>query len=175
MKKWLVTGLVILMLAGLAASAGWWLPPLLAFVGANTDLIQGLTDLVQLILWGFTGLATIVGLWRSTRSGQSLPPVKRSMKSTVTASGRATVASQHGVAGGQMAVGRDHYGDVIIIAEPQQLWQMMGRSQLPEDLRQTTQKYLEYLVDRYLYLDFKGMGVNDRVPLRLPLVEMYVP
>jgi formylglycine-generating enzyme required for sulfatase activity len=45
----------------------------------------------------------------------------------------------------------------------------------PAELRQATQHYLAYLVDRYLYLDFKGMGVSDRVPLRLPLVEMYVP
>ena len=27
----------------------------------------------------------------------------------------------------------------------------------------------------YRYLDFRGMGISDRVPLRLPLLEMYVP
>jgi len=43
------------------------------------------------------------------------------------------------------------------------------------DLRQATERYLAHLVDRYRYLDFKGMGVSDRVPLRLPLGEMYVP
>ena len=35
--------------------------------------------------------------------------------------------------------------------------------------------YLEYLENRFRYLDFKGMGVYDQVPIRLPLVEMYVP
>ncbi len=40
---------------------------------------------------------------------------------------------------------------------------------------QTTEKYLAALVDRYHYVDFRGMGVSDRVPLRLPLLEMYVP
>jgi formylglycine-generating enzyme required for sulfatase activity len=42
-------------------------------------------------------------------------------------------------------------------------------------LEQITQPYLAHLVDRYRYLDFRGMGVSDRVPLRLPLLEMYVP
>ena len=35
--------------------------------------------------------------------------------------------------------------------------------------------YFKYLEDRFRYLDFKGMGVYDRVPIRLPLLEMYVP
>lgn len=43
------------------------------------------------------------------------------------------------------------------------------------DLARTERLYLEYLADRYRFLDFKGMGVSDRVPLRLPLLEMYVP
>ena len=44
-----------------------------------------------------------------------------------------------------------------------------------DDLLHATERYLRHLVDRYLYLNFRGMGVSDRVPLRLPLVEMYVP
>lgn len=44
-----------------------------------------------------------------------------------------------------------------------------------EQLRKATQQYLELLLNRYRYLDFRGMGMADRVALRLPLVEMYVP
>lgn len=44
-----------------------------------------------------------------------------------------------------------------------------------EKLRKATQQYLELLLNRYRYLDFRGMGMADRVALRLPLVEMYVP
>jgi len=44
-----------------------------------------------------------------------------------------------------------------------------------KDLRAVTAAYLKFLEDRHRYLDFKGMGVSDRVPLRLPLLEMYVP
>jgi formylglycine-generating enzyme required for sulfatase activity len=43
------------------------------------------------------------------------------------------------------------------------------------DLTKATGVYLNYLVERYRYLDFKGFGVSDRVPLKLPLLEMYVP
>jgi formylglycine-generating enzyme required for sulfatase activity len=35
--------------------------------------------------------------------------------------------------------------------------------------------YLQYLVDRYQFLELKGMGVHDRVPLQLPLLDLYVP
>lgn len=43
------------------------------------------------------------------------------------------------------------------------------------DLTAPTRIYLKYLVDAYQYLDLRGMGVADRVPLKLPLLEMYVP
>jgi len=42
----LVTSTLVL----LAISGHWWLPPLLTFVGINSDLIQGIEALVQLIL-----------------------------------------------------------------------------------------------------------------------------
>lgn len=50
-----------------------------------------------------------------------------------------------------------------------------GPSDAAPDLSQATERYLAHLVDRYRYMEFKGMGVSDRVPLRLPLVELYVP
>jgi len=36
-------------------------------------------------------------------------------------------------------------------------------------------KYLDHLYTRYRVLDFKGMGMADRVPLQLPIEQMYVP
>ncbi len=35
--------------------------------------------------------------------------------------------------------------------------------------------YLTFLSELFRYLDFRGMGVDDRLPLRLPLLETYVP
>jgi tetratricopeptide (TPR) repeat protein len=67
MKKWAITGLVVVILAALVASVSWWLPPVLRFVGANTDLIQGLESLVQLVLVAATFLTALVSLWRTQK------------------------------------------------------------------------------------------------------------
>jgi len=57
-----------------------------------------------------------------------------------------------------------------------QIVNQLSSPQLSEaDLRQATERYLQYLVDRYQYLDLKGMGISERVALRLPLLEMYIP
>jgi formylglycine-generating enzyme required for sulfatase activity len=37
------------------------------------------------------------------------------------------------------------------------------------------ERYLLHLLDRYRYLEFKGMGVVDRVPMKLALQDLYVP
>ena len=44
-----------------------------------------------------------------------------------------------------------------------------------EQIETLTRRYLEFLINQYRYLDFQGMGMADRVALRLPLTEMYVP
>lgn len=56
--RWWRPLVLILVLIVLAGSTRWWLRPFFTFVGANTDLIQGLTDLVQLVLW--LGAAAVV-------------------------------------------------------------------------------------------------------------------
>jgi len=147
-KRWFVPALFTIGLIVLAVAARWWLPPLLTFVGAHTDLIQGLTDLVQLLLWIGAAVVVLAGLWRGWRTKTDT---------------------------GLVAAGQDAYGNVILVADPDLLWQAIRRRPPAQDLRQATERYLAHLVDRYRYLDFKGMGVSDRVPLRLPLVEMYVP
>ena len=62
-----------------------------------------------------------------------------------------------------------------VIADPEELWQYLQQKPPATDLREATEAYLKHLVDKYQYLDFRGMGVSDRVPLRLPLTQMYVP
>ena len=44
-----------------------------------------------------------------------------------------------------------------------------------QDILVATEKYLIYLMQRYRFLEFKGMGMSDRIALQLPLAEMYVP
>ncbi len=129
MRKWLITGLIVVTLIGLGASVRWWFTPLMAFVGANTDVIQGLTDLLQLGLWAASLLVIVIRLWYPQPSDQS-----------PSSSGPPTQTK-------------------------------LGNKQL----RQVMARYGEYLLDRYRYLEFRGMGVSDKVPLHLSLVELYVP
>lgn len=80
-----------------------------------------------------------------------------------------------------VAVGRDVHGNVTIInpaagpASSREVLRWLGRGLPSEEIERATGRYLRYVVDRYRYLSFKGMGVSDRVPLRLPLLEMYIP
>ncbi len=80
-----------------------------------------------------------------------------------------------------VAVGRDVQGNVIIInsaAGPisaEEVLRLLGRERAPEELKRATDRYLQYLFDRYLYLTFRGLGISDRIPLKLPLLEMYIP
>ena len=67
-KKWIVILLIAILLGLLAMTAPQWLPPLLSFVGANTAVIQGLTALVQLLLWAAAAIMLAVGWLRGRRS-----------------------------------------------------------------------------------------------------------
>lgn len=76
MKRWIPLLVIVAALMLLALSAGWWLPPFLDFVGANSDVIQGLTDLVQLALWIGAAVVGLVGWWQ-TRRGWVFAPVDK--------------------------------------------------------------------------------------------------
>lgn len=106
--------------------------------------------------------------------------LEKELGSSVSATG-SVVATDGGTAAGQIAVGNDVQGNVIYLAsgagpmEAERVLRWLGKEKAPEELTKITDHYLHYLVERYRYLDFRGLGVSDRVPLRLPLLEMYVP
>ena len=94
--------------------------------------------------------------------------------------GGARAEGQTAVAAERVAVGHDVKGDVIVIdasagAQAEPILRALGRGKEPADLAKPTAEYLELLVQQYRYLDFRGMGVSDRVSLRMPLLEMFVP
>lgn len=95
--------------------------------------------------------------------------------------GDGAVATNRGTAAGKgsVATGGNVYGDVanyyIDIRFVEQLLAKIGGPPPEPDLTLATKRYLEYLVDRYRYLEFKGMGVTDRLPLQLPLLDLYIP
>ena len=52
---------------------------------------------------------------------------------------------------------------------------VQGTALSSHDLKEARKFYLNYLIERYQYLELKGMGVSDRVPLKLRLQDVYVP
>jgi formylglycine-generating enzyme required for sulfatase activity len=99
----------------------------------------------------------------------------------IQAQGEAVVAAQGAVAAREVAVGRDVHGNVVIIntgvgpVDAAQVLRWLGQGRPSQNVQAVTRLYLEHLVERHRFLDLRGMGVSDRVPLRLPLLEMYIP
>jgi formylglycine-generating enzyme required for sulfatase activity len=99
----------------------------------------------------------------------------------IQAQGEAVVAAQGAVAAREVAVGRDVHGNVVIInpgfgpVDAAQVLRWLDQARPSRDREEATRLYLEHLVERHRFLDLRGMGVSDRVPLRLPLLEMYIP
>ncbi|MBE2294417.1 MAG: SUMF1/EgtB/PvdO family nonheme iron enzyme [Phycisphaerales bacterium] len=97
------------------------------------------------------------------------------------AGAQGVIAQDESVAAHHVAVGRDVNGNVIVInvnaarMDPDRLARAIAFQEPSVDFTRATAAYLDWLWDRYRYLDFRGMGIADRVPLRLPLLEMYVP
>ena len=99
----------------------------------------------------------------------------------VTASDSATVAQGEGAtAAREVAIGGDNKGKIIVInaaagvPDVEELRRLLDE---PDDaeLEAATRRYLEILVEQHRYLELKGFGISDRVPLGLPLLEMFVP
>ena len=83
-------------------------------------------------------------------------------------SGDASVAVQGDVSDSTIV-----HAQTVVIAD--RFWRGLQPALPAPDLKQATASYLTYLIDRHNYLSLKGMGVSDRVPLRLALLEVYVP
>ncbi len=146
LKKWLLSGALVLALVLLALSASWWKPRLLDLAGTQSAWVSGLVNLVQITLW-IVGLATAVfNVLRGAR--QTVPPAPPNPP-----------AIQHLVAAPEAAAFLRQFG----VGAP------------PPDLEEAARIYLQVLVDTYRHLDLRGMGISDRVALQLPLLEMYVP
>ncbi len=70
----LLVAVLCLGLAALALYQASWLPPLLAVVGANSELIQGVQALAQLVLWIGAAAAVFAYLLGRSRPGESAQP-----------------------------------------------------------------------------------------------------
>ena len=65
------------------------------------------------------------------------------------------------------------HGKTIVLAD--RFWRDLQPALPPDKIKEATAAYLTYLTDRHYYLSLKGMGVSDRVPLKLRLLDLYVP
>lgn len=173
MKRWLVVIALVILLAAAALTVKVWLPPLLTFVGANTDVIQGLESLAQLALWAMAVIVGVAGYLRG-RQSQPSPQPEPVPTRTINTGGGIYVEGDVKTAGGDF-VGRDQNIN-ITLAQSAQAFLGPLRPKLSKDsLQKATEAYFNTLLDRHRYLNMKGMGVSDRVPLKLPLLDLYIP
>ncbi|MCX6032995.1 MAG: SUMF1/EgtB/PvdO family nonheme iron enzyme [Chloroflexi bacterium] len=169
MKRWIVLIVVVLFLVALALTVRWWLPPILAFVGANSDLIQGLEAALQLTFAAVAAAVAVIGYLRGRREKQT--PVVQIDQGDKTVEAR---AKDSGMAvSGDVSDSTLINANVVVVADR---WlRTLRRGASPEALRRATEEYLRYLLDRHRYLNLKGVGPAERIPLRLPLLDLYVP
>ena len=77
---------------------------------------------------------------------------------------------------GQAIAQQNVAGNVLnFFTDPDLLRRLFGQPKPPAARRKALQAYLTFLHDRHRFADFKGMGVANRVPLRLDLADLYVP
>jgi len=75
-KRWPFL-LFLIILIGVGVSFHWWFPSLMGFVGANSDTIQGLSDLIQIIIWVGSAVLFWFGLLRKPKEAQIYSPRER--------------------------------------------------------------------------------------------------
>ncbi len=160
-------------------SARLWLPALLRFTQVNSELIQGLEALVQLLLLaGGAGLA-LLGLRGSRRPAPAPTQIDTGggafVGGDVSTGGGPFIGRDSIVTGGGNITSIHVERDLVIGAAGDLVKDARPGAADPVALRRATEAYLNYLLDRHRYLQLKGMGVHDRVPLQLPLLELYVP
>ncbi len=75
--------------------------------------------------------------------------------------------------GGGDFIGRDL--NLIVAQSASEILRVLRPPISKEAVQNATEAYYHALLDRHRYLSLKGMGVSDRVALRLPLLDLYVP
>ena len=183
-----------MLLVALGLTVRAWSPVLLAFVGANTDLIQGLQAGLQMLFWLGAVVLAVFGYLRgkprlpqpSSAPLQHGPGPKPLVAQEMTGDGvqvARDMKAEDVIVGTKIGRQVNSVGgvyiesDVTVVAgqSAERILQTLRPRASGKDLRQATEVYYQALLDRHLYLNMKGMGVSDRIPLRLPLLDLYVP
>ena len=176
MKKWQALLFIAILLGGLMLSVNNWLPPLLKFVGANAETLQRLDSVIAIIL-GIAAILAGIYAFLTKKKGESL--ISTSTQEIKT-DGGVFVEGNVDTGGGDF-VGRDknttNIEQVILNGVAENLQKAIKETNLSgKKLQTSTKAYLQYLLDRHSYLSMKGLGTTaDRVPIRLALLDLYVP
>lgn len=74
--------------------------------------------------------------------------------------------------GGSLTDSAIIHGQTIVLAD--RFWRDLKPALPPEAIKEATAAYLAYLTDRHYYLSLKGMGVSNRVPLKLKKMDIRI-
>ena len=177
----LIIALIALSIAGYLFE-DWW-PVLVDFLRKRGTEISALQASLQILIWlvnGLIGLFTAFFVWRSAQVSKAVRTASSVQVGDDLAVGRDFTGGDKKVASAEQGVvidGNVEGSTIMVVTErtAQHFLRGLAPDAATGDLRRATQQYLLYLLDRHQYLSLKGMGVADRIPLRLPLLELYVP
>jgi formylglycine-generating enzyme required for sulfatase activity/energy-coupling factor transporter ATP-binding protein EcfA2 len=118
----------------------------------------------------------------STSEIERLRAELAALKAQLHGSGAIAQSGSVAAGAGGTAIGRDniivlsieHLSIHVQPAEAEVFVRQLGFSPPTPNLEEAARDYLRYIVDAYQYLDLRGMGISDRVALKLPLLEMHV-
>ena len=160
-QRWLfVPILLILIIAGLTFSQ--WFPPLVAFVGANYDSLQGLASLIQIILWVGAGALAWFGLLRRSKVDKTTPTPASQVED-----GSASVSVQER----NVHVGGDAKDNVIVTGD----YNRVVVSKLEVDEKSLLTSYLSHIYEDTGWLTLSGIDrkTASEAEARLNLSAVY--
>ena len=163
MKKWQALLIIALFLLLLVLSFSLWFPFLSNIIGENAEIFQGLEALIQILLWSgivLSGLFSFLTRRKENQSGKTINKIKTE--------GGAVFKEEVNVNGDFSNRDINHF----YLSE--KYWRTIHHSPTLDE-KEAVKQYLRNLFNSHRYLNFRGMGVDDRLPLKFSLLEVYVP
>jgi formylglycine-generating enzyme required for sulfatase activity len=169
---WRIFSGILILIAG--GSAFLWLPSLLAWLAPNAANLQNLDSLVSLLSVLIGLLISVFGV-RAQREPQRERKINTSggayFEGNIDSGGGAVIGRDQEIKG-QIAVGQIN-GPVTITTAPEP---GKAAAVIPGDHLDAVRKiYIQFILDKYQFLSFRGLGPTDSIEMRIPLADLYVP
>lgn len=159
--RWLFL-FVLLVVVIAAVTFSWWFPALMTFIGANSNAIQGLADLIQLILWLGAGILLWFGLLRRPKQDQENPKSQQleNEDDTPLSTGERSVQ-----------IGGNAQGNVIVTGDGN----ILGSIESSVDEKSLQDAYLNHVFESTSFLALAGIDrkTASDVEARLNLGAVY--